>query len=35
MLLKASQQLEKVEIRAALRSAMDGATAVNAYLNAT
>jgi len=35
MLLKASQQLEKVEIRAALRSAMDGAAAVNAYLNAT
>lgn len=35
MLLKTSQQLEKVEIRAALRSAMDGAAAVNAYLNAT
>jgi len=35
MLLKASQQLEKVEIRAALRSAMDGAATVNAYLNAT
>ena len=35
MLLKASHQLEKVEIRAALRSAMDGAAAVNAYLNAT
>ena len=35
MLLKASKQLEKVEIRAALRSGMDGAAVVNAYLNAT
>jgi len=35
MLARVSKHLEKVEIRAALRAAMDGAAAVNAYLNAT
>ena len=35
MLVRASEHLEKVEIRAALRTAMDGAATVNAYLNAT
>ncbi len=34
-LATADQQLERVELRAALRTAMDGAQAVNAYLNAT
>jgi methionyl-tRNA synthetase len=34
-LITAGQQLEKVELRAALRTGMDGAAAVNAYLNAT
>jgi len=29
------EQIERVELRAALRSAMDGAQAINAYLNAT
>ena len=29
------QQIERVELRSALRSAMDGAQAINAYLNAT
>ncbi len=34
-LVVANRQLEAVELRAALRTAMDGAQAVNAYLNAT
>ena len=34
-LIKTAEHLEKVEIRSALRAAMDGAGAVNAYLNAT
>jgi methionyl-tRNA synthetase len=32
---KAGAQIERVELRGALRTAMDGAQAVNAYLNAT
>ena len=35
LLGEANQQLEAVELRAALRTAMDAAQAVNAYLNAT
>ena len=35
LLATAGEQLERVELRAALRTAMDGAQAVNAYLNAT
>ena len=35
ILIKTAQHLEKVEIRSALRAAMDGAGTVNAYLNAT
>ena len=34
-LIKTAEHLEKVEIRSALRAAMDGAGAINAYLNAT
>ena len=34
-LAEADGQLERVELRAALRTAMDGAQAINAYLNAT
>ena len=34
-LATANQQIEKVELRAGLRVAMEGAQAVNAYLNAT
>jgi len=34
-LATAGEQIERVELRAALRSAMDGAQAINAYLNAT
>ncbi len=33
-LVTSAQQLERVELRAALRTAMEGAQAVNAYLNA-
>jgi|TARA_B100001758_G_scaffold247513_1_gene265654 methionyl-tRNA synthetase len=34
-LIKTAEHLEKVEIRSALRAAMDGAGAINVYLNAT
>jgi methionyl-tRNA synthetase len=34
-LLTSGAQIERVELRAALRTAMDGAQAINAYLNAT
>ena len=35
LLAASGEQLERVELRSALRSAMEGAQAVNAYLNAT
>jgi methionyl-tRNA synthetase len=35
MLATGGEQIERAELRAALRSAMDGAQAINAYLNAT
>jgi len=34
-LARVNEQIERVELRSALRSAMDGAQAINAYLNAT
>ncbi|MEZ5243614.1 MAG: methionine--tRNA ligase [Acidimicrobiales bacterium] len=34
-LVTAGEQIERVELRSALRTAMDGAQAINAYLNAT
>ncbi|MDW3217706.1 MAG: methionine--tRNA ligase [Acidimicrobiales bacterium] len=34
-LATAGEQIERVELRSALRTAMDGAQAINAYLNAT
>lgn len=34
-LVAVDEQIERVELRSALRSAMDGAQAINAYLNAT
>ena len=34
-LVRVGEQIERVELRSALRSAVDGAQAINAYLNAT